>query len=98
MTLPMLGGLDQATSNLPQLGQSFAGLINPHWQFQKKLQEQLLTNPDLVQQLSEVERNAPGTLMKLGAGPKLSKILSNTPMSREKQQDQDIRQYQLDRA
>jgi hypothetical protein len=63
-----------------QIASGLERFINPNLQFQRQMQAALATNPALIQQLADLESNAPGLLQQMGFG-ELGNSIANVPQS-----------------
>lgn len=76
--LPGLG--EQLGPAIDEFSKGLEKYIAPHLEFQKAMTKAIGQNPELAQQLSDLEHNAPGTLDRMGFG-KLSDVISQIPES-----------------
>jgi hypothetical protein len=97
MTLPYIGQRP-ADNQLTLIGQHIRQIANPNWEMQLEMQRRMMADPSLVSQLAEVERNAPGTIAKLGFGKKLTNIISSTPETIQQKSKRELTDLQLQDA
>jgi hypothetical protein len=97
MTLPYLG--EKPVDNpLTQISANIKTILNPNWQMQLEMQRKLMSDPTYATQLAEVERNAPGTMAKLGFGKKLTEVVQKIPESDESINRKQLQQLQIQDA
>lgn len=65
-----------------EITQGVMHFLNPNREFQRNMQIQLATNPELLQNLADIEHRSPGTMDMLGFGG-LSQIIQQIPESVE---------------
>lgn len=75
---------DQLAHPLQEFVTNLGNLLKPNQQFQLGMQKALGANPELAQNLADLEYNAPGTLSAMGFG-QLGDILSKIPESTDSQ-------------
>jgi hypothetical protein len=97
MTIPFLGTPPSAHP-LTDIAANIRQIVNPNWEMQLEMQRRMMADPSLVSQLAEVERNAPGTIAKMGFGKKLTDIITKTPETIAQKQTKELRDLQLQDA
>lgn len=81
---------------LQQLMEGINHVINPNFAFQQSMKHALGTNPELAQQLADLETNAPGSLQRLGFGDELTKTIGAIPQTINNQVTQGNRATLVD--
>jgi hypothetical protein len=97
MSLPYLGNPPSAHP-LTDIAANIRNIVNPNWENQLEMQRRMMADPSLVSQLAEVERNAPGTIAKMGFGKKLTSIIQNTPETLQQKSAKELRDLQIQDA
>lgn len=84
------GVADQLAEPLQMFAAGLEKYMKPDLEFQKAMQKAIGVNPQLAQQLSDVEKSSPGTLDRMGFG-NLGKVISSIPESVEGQAGRELR-------
>jgi hypothetical protein len=84
------GFYDEIAPGLKNFGEILGKIKNPHREFQEGLRNAIATNPQLMQQLVDMEKNNPGFLQSINAGG-LAGIAGGMQESFANIQDKDTR-------